>query len=143
MESQPLMKVADNRCCFICGPRNPIGLKVKPTRDAQTGTATLVVTIPTEFQGWEGIAHGGIIAALLDEVAAYAGMAVSTQIVTAELNVRYLKPVPTGKAVLVSAKVREVSRRSVWVDSLLELDGVALARAEARMMVLRTSPEAS
>jgi uncharacterized protein (TIGR00369 family) len=143
MDQQPLLKVADNRCCFICGPRNPIGLKVKPVRDAQAGTASLTVTIPAEFQGWEGIAHGGIVAALLDEVAAYAGMAVSTQIVTAELNVRYLKPVPTGVTISVNAKIRETLRRSVWVDAALEHDGVVLARAEARMMILKTPPAAS
>jgi uncharacterized protein (TIGR00369 family) len=143
MAEQPLLNVADNRCCFICGPRNPIGLKVKPVRDAQAGTASLAVTIPPEFQGWEGLAHGGIVAALLDEVAAYAGMAVSTQIVTAELNVRYLKPVPTGVSVAVNAKIREIVRRSVWVDAALEHDGVVLARAEARMMILKTPPQAS
>jgi uncharacterized protein (TIGR00369 family) len=137
------MKVSDNRRCFICGPHNPIGLKVKPTRDPQTATATLSAAIPAEFQGWEGIAHGGILAALLDEVAAYAGMAVSTQIVTAELNVRYLKPVPTGVTITVTAKVREMTRRTVWVDAALVHDGVVMARAEARLVILKDVSPAS
>ena len=91
------MQVTDNRCCFICGADNPIGLKTRPTRDETAGRAWLSVVIPEPFQGWAGVAHGGIIAALLDEVCAYAVMGVSKQVVTAELTVRYLKPVPLGR----------------------------------------------
>ena len=131
------MQVADNRCCFICGPSNPIGLKVKPCRDETTGRAWMTVVIPPEYQGWEGMAHGGIVAALLDEVSAYAGMSVSKQIVTAALNIRYLKPVPIGREVTVEAQVREQVRRSVMVEAVMTCQGVVLARAEGRMVVLK------
>ena len=131
------MQVADNRCCFICGPNNPIGLKVKPSRDETTGRAWLTVVIPPDYQGWEGIAHGGIVAALLDEVSAYAGMSVSKQIVTASLNIRYLKPVPIGRDVTVEAQVVEQVRRSVMVEAVLTCQGEVLARAEGRLVVLK------
>jgi uncharacterized protein (TIGR00369 family) len=134
------MQVADNRRCFICGPANPIGLKVKPCRDEQAGRAWLTVAIPPAYQGWEGIAHGGIVAALLDEVSAYAGMAVSMQIVTAELKIRYLKPVPTGREVTVEARVREQVRRSVTIEAVLTCQGEALARSVGRMVVLKSAP---
>ena len=131
------MQVSDNRCCFICGPQNPIGLKVKPSRDEAAGRAWLTVVIPADFQGWEGVAHGGIVAALLDEVSVYAGMGISKQIVTAELTTRYLKPVPTGREVLVEARVREQVRRSVKVDAQMSCEGEVLARSEARIVILR------
>jgi uncharacterized protein (TIGR00369 family) len=86
------------------------------------------------------VVHGGISAALLDEVAAYAAMGVSKQIVTAELNVRYLKPVPIGREIIVEATVRERVRRSIMVDAVMRCDGEVLTRAEARMVVLG-SPE--
>jgi len=133
------MKVSDNRCCFICGPGNPIGLKVKPSRDETTGRAWMTVVIPREYQGWEGIAHGGIVAALLDEVSAYATMSVSKQVVTGELTIRYLKPVPIGQEITVAAHVCEQVRRTVKVESIMTWQGETLARAEARMVVLRSS----
>ena len=131
------MQVSDNRCCFICGPANPIGLKVKPSRDEAAGRAWLTVVIPAEYQGWEGIAHGGIVAALLDEVSAYAGMGISRQIVTAELNIRYLKPVPTGQEVTIEARVREQVRRSVTVEATMACNGEVLARSTGRMVILK------
>lgn len=131
------MQVTDNRGCFICGVNNPIGLKTRPSRDEASGRATLTVVIPAEFQGWEGVVHGGITAALLDEVSAYAGMSVSKQIVTAELNIRYLKPVPIGREITIEAQVREQVRRSVLVDAVMTCAGEVLTRAEARMMVLK------
>jgi uncharacterized protein (TIGR00369 family) len=133
------MQVADNRGCFICGANNPIGLKTKPSRDEAAGRAWLSVTIPATFQGWEGVAHGGIIAALLDEVSAYAVMGVSKQVVTAELTIRYLKPVPIGREVTVSAQLRERIRRSITVDAQMTCQGETLARAEARMVMLKAA----
>ena len=135
------MQVTDNRCCFICGVNNPIGLKIRPSRDEAAGRAWLSVVIPEEFQGWAGVAHGGIIAALLDEVCAYAVMGVSKQIVTAELTIRYLKPVPVGREVTVAAELREQVRRAISVDAQLTCDGETLARAEARMVVLKAAGE--
>lgn len=133
------MQVTDNQGCFICGSGNPIGLKVKPCRDESAKRAWLTVTIPDEFQGWEGIAHGGIVAALLDEVSAYAGMSVSKQIVTGELTVRYLKPVPIGREITVTAHVREQVRRSIMVEAALTCQGEMLARSEAKMVILRSA----
>ena len=133
------MQVTDNRCCFICGVNNPIGLKTRPSRDEAAGRAWLSVVIPEEFQGWAGVAHGGIIAALLDEVCAYAVMGVSKQIVTAELKIRYLKPVPVGREVTVAAEVRDLVRRSIAVEASLSCAGEILVRAEARMVVLKAA----
>jgi uncharacterized protein (TIGR00369 family) len=129
------MQISDNRRCFICGPDNPIGLKVKPSRDESAGRAWLTVVIPPEYQGWEGIAHGGIVGALLDEVSVYAGLAVSKQIVTAELNIRYLKPVPVGEEVTIEAQVRERIRVSVIVDAQMTCQGMVMARAEGRLVI--------
>lgn len=131
------MQVTDNNHCFICGPGNPIGLKAKPTCDKAAERAWLTVVIPAHYQGWEGMAHGGIIAALLDEVSAYAAMSVTRQIVTGELKIRYLKPVPIGRELRAEAQVSEHIRRSIRVDAVLTCDGEILARSEAKMVVLR------
>ena len=136
------MEVSDNRRCIVCGPENPIGLKVRPQYDRESGRAWLTTTLPADFQGWAGVAHGGVIAALLDEVSAYAAMSESRQIVTAELTVRYLKPVPLERELFVEAQVRDRVRRSITVEAVMTCEGEAMARATARMVVLK-SPSAA
>lgn len=131
------MDVLDNQNCFVCGENNPVGLKtsIQVDRDAMSAQCTL--TIPTEYQGWEGMVHGGIISALLDEVAAYAGMIVAKTVVTGELKTRFRKPVPVGQQITVSAQVVKHSRRGVMVDAQLSIQDEILASAEAKMVVVR------
>lgn len=131
------MEVSDNRRCFICGPNNKIGLKIRPEYDWTAGRAWLKLVIPDDFQGWEGVVHGGMVAALFDEVSVYAAMAESRQVVTAELHTFYLKPVPTGENVMIEASVRNRSGRSIMVDATLVFNGKLLARSEARIVVLK------
>lgn len=133
------MQVSDNRRCFICGPANPIGLKARPSCDKAGGRSSMTVVIPPDYQGWEGIAHGGIVAALLDEVSAYAAMSVTRQLVTGELTIRYLKPVPIGRELSLEAHVKEQVRRTIRVEAFLVCDGEMLARSEARMVILRSA----
>ncbi len=49
-----------------------------------------------EFQGWEGIAHGGIVATILDEVMGWALAAADAWGYTAKLSIAYRRPVPVG-----------------------------------------------
>ncbi|OQY19952.1 MAG: thioesterase [Desulfobacteraceae bacterium 4572_35.1] len=82
--------------CFICGTENQFGLH---TRFYQTDEKeTVAVFTPRhEHQSYPGIAHGGISAALLDEVIGRAIMAYYDQNtfgVTIDLQLRYHKPVP-------------------------------------------------
>jgi len=104
--------------------------------DRETQSASCELVIPAEYQGWEGMVHGGIIAALLDEVCAYAGMTVSEQVVTGELKTRFRKPVPVERLVTVSAKVAKQARRTVMVEAQLAMDGRVLAGAEAKMVIV-------
>ncbi len=54
--------------CFVCGVSNPFGLHLRFFETAPD-EVTAYVTLPDHFQGYPGITHGGIIAAMLDEVA--------------------------------------------------------------------------
>ena len=85
--------------CFGCGHANPDGLQLK-FRQVADRTVELTVVVHPRFAGVPGVVHGGIQATLLDEVmgkAAYAAFPDSyeqTRFVTAELNVRYVRPAP-------------------------------------------------
>lgn len=131
------MDVNNDDYCFICGSRNPIGLNVKPRMDADGKRACFEVRLPNEYQGWQGMAHGGMIAALLDEVSAYAAMTVAEPIVTASLNVRYLKPVPVGELITARARVSMQKGRSIMTEAELLLGDQVMASAEGRLVVIK------
>ncbi|MCI0329677.1 MAG: PaaI family thioesterase [candidate division Zixibacteria bacterium] len=77
--------------CFVCGDKNPIGLAVR-FYEKDGGAAAEFV--PKEMvEGYKGLLHGGILASLLDEVMIKAVLVKNVYCVTAELLVRYKKPV--------------------------------------------------
>ena len=96
--------------CFGCGPQHDIGLRVR-TFSVDGGVLAPIV-IPRRFEGPPGAAHGGIVAAYLDEVLAGAAVSHTGRFyVTGELAVRYVKGTPIerpllgrGRAVLDSGK---------------------------------------
>ena len=88
--------VRDERTCFICGEKNPIGLKLRLRTDPERGESAADVTFPADFQGWSGIVHGGLVASVLDEALIYAAGAKGHTCVTGEISVRCGKPPRTG-----------------------------------------------
>jgi uncharacterized protein (TIGR00369 family) len=90
--------------CFGCSASHPHGLRLR-FRHTETGVVSLC-TVPAEFCSFDGMVHGGIITALLDEAAAWALMARHGRLgVTRELTSRFLKPVPTGTTVQLEARI--------------------------------------
>lgn len=127
------MQVVDDSCCFICGKKNPIGFKAEFTVDPQKRRAETRLQIGEEFQGWQGVTHGGIISALLDEICAQACMCCGLSVVTSEMKIRFRAPVPTGSVVTVIGEVIGERRRLVDVKGWLEIDGKIMAEAELTM----------
>ena len=54
----------DDRTCFICGEKNPIGLKLRLRTDPERGESAAEVTFRDDFQGWTKVVHGGLLAAV-------------------------------------------------------------------------------
>lgn len=129
--------VSNDNGCLICGRENPIGLQLRPVVDMHARRALLELSIPKHFQGWSGIAHGGILAALLDEVSIHACMGESDQLVTAGINVRYYRPVPLEQPVVVTAEVVEIKRRRFKVLAKLVCAGILCAEAETTVVNLK------
>jgi len=130
------METVEDGHCFVCGTLNPLGFKAVFQVDKEKGRATSRLVIPDGFQGWQNVVHGGIIATLLDEVAIYACRNIADQVVTAELNVRFRKPVTVGSEVTLMGEVVEQRKRVFTVRAQLELDGTVHAEADARIVRL-------
>ena len=128
--------IQDDRKCFVCGPDNPAGLHLNFT-ESEEGITTRMRFAP-HFQGWQGITHGGLVSTLLDEVMAKAVQARGFNGMTAEMNVRFRRPVPTEKEVVVSGRVTEQRGRLVFTEGeITDLDGNILASSQARFFVKR------
>jgi uncharacterized protein (TIGR00369 family) len=130
------MDVQEDGYCFVCGPENPVGIKAEFTLDPEAKSARCELTLPREFQGWEKVVHGGILSTLLDEAAIYACRTCGEGFVTAELQVRFRKPVAVGVPIVVSSRVVKEKRKILEVESRLEQDGKVCAEASARVFRL-------
>lgn len=131
----------NSRMCFICGVQNPAGLKVRFYEDGKT-TVRAEVVIPEVYQGYPGVAHGGVVAALLDEAAGRAVMIGAPErfMVTAQLKVRYHHPVPIGQTLLLVAHPLRVGTRLARARAeLRRSDGTLCAEAEA--ILVNVPPE--
>jgi acyl-coenzyme A thioesterase PaaI-like protein len=119
----------DDGNCFACGPANPIGMHVRFDRDGDGVIARL--TLAPEYQGWRGIAHGGIVMALLDEAMAHAAGFAGHRGVTASVKVRFRKPVPLERPIVVRGRVTWQRRNVLGVEGIVfDDDENVLARAE-------------
>ena len=97
-----------SRSCFVCGRENPVGLKVRWDQDPEAGEIRGTVTVPGHFNGYPGVTHGGIVAALLDETAGRTILmdgGFEDLMVTAKLEVVYRRPTPTGVPLLVVGRL--------------------------------------
>ena len=120
----------DDGRCFACGPESEIGLRMRFEREGDGVVARL--RLRPEFQGWKGIAHGGIAIALLDEAMAHAAGAAGHRGVTASLDARFRKPVPLDEPLVVFGRVT-AQRRNV-----LSLEG-RVSDAAGRTLVEGTA----
>jgi uncharacterized protein (TIGR00369 family) len=124
----------DDRVCFVCGEKNPLGLKLRLRTDPERGESASEVIFAEHFQGWAGIVHGGLIATVLDEAMIYAAGAKGLKCVTGEVTVRYVKPASTGVAYTLKGRFMEDKGRIVLAESvLLDGEGQELARASGKL----------
>jgi uncharacterized protein (TIGR00369 family) len=135
----PLPLEAD-RYCFVCGADNPEGLHCRFT--PSEGSAEARYVIRPEHQGYAGIAHGGILATLLDEAMVYAAVSLGRWTATAEMTVRYVHPAPTDQPLTITAEVTRHQRRLVECRAeIRDAAGRVLASATGKLIQSRELTE--
>lgn len=137
-----------SRGCVVCGSHNPIGLGLRFWRSGDRVFAR--ARPPAHFEGFDGVLHGGMVAALLDDALWYAVHAATGMVgMTVDLQVRFRKPARIGEDLTAAGRFA-ARRRSVAEASarLFGPDGEVLAEASGRFMpgrepLLRDGPGAS
>jgi acyl-coenzyme A thioesterase PaaI-like protein len=121
----------DDGNCFACGPDNPIGMRLHFDASPDGEGVVAGVTLASDYQGWRGIAHGGIVMALLDEAMAHAAGFAGHRGLTASVSVRFRKPVPLERPIEVRGRVTWRRRNVLGVQGdVFDDNGDLLARAE-------------
>ncbi|HTJ27400.1 MAG TPA: PaaI family thioesterase [Candidatus Limnocylindria bacterium] len=120
----------DDGRCFACGPFNAEGMHLRFAPDGETGVRA-EITLPPRFQGWQGVAHGGIVMMLLDEAMAHACGLAGERGMTAAMEMRFRAPVPLGTPLIVTGTVKWRRRKVLALEATVALrDGTVLASGE-------------
>ncbi|MFH1474900.1 MAG: PaaI family thioesterase [Chloroflexota bacterium] len=117
--------------CFACGTLNAHGLHL--VLHVAADTCWTELTLLPDFCGWEGIAHGGIVATILDEVMGWALASADAWGYTAKMSIEYRRPVPVGARIRGEGRVVERRRRLLTTSARLidPATGEVYATAEA------------
>ncbi len=129
------LNLIDNDHCFVCGPRNKGGLHIPVKKHVEGHTCSFTWAPGPAYQSYAGIVHGGILCTLLDEAMGYAvmGSRHDLMVVTADMQIRYLKPTPVGVPLKFAATLVGQRKNMYFARSSVILpDGTVLAEAEGR-----------
>ena len=126
----------NSRSCFVCGEENIAGLQLRFF--VEDGKVKTLFQPKPHHCGYHNVLHGGVVAALLDETIAWAAnRALARMTVTAELRIRYRKPVPGDREMLVTAEITKSNRRMAYGSgAITDHTGEKYAVAEGSFLPL-------
>lgn len=91
-----------------------------------------------DYQGSWGVAHGGIVAVLVDEAMGKLARFHQAKAVTAELHIQYLRPTPVDQEIVVeAAEIQREGRNLFQRAEIRSPDGEVLVRAEGRFVIIQ------
>ena len=137
-----LNDTSDYQRCFVCGQRNPFGLRLVFRVEEKSIVADFQPR--EEHQGFPGIVHGGIVAAVLDEALGRTSLLGNNLewTMTGRLELRYRRSVPYGPLLRVRAMLETERRRVLQARGVLTLaDNEQVVLAEATGTFLPLAPQ--
>jgi acyl-coenzyme A thioesterase PaaI-like protein len=104
--------------CIVCGPDHPHGLRIGFDADPG-GRAEADWTPTSDWEGYAGVIHGGIVSTVLDEAMSKAVAATGALAVTGELRVRYHAHVESGSTYRIRGWIVERKKRLFRTEATL------------------------
>jgi acyl-coenzyme A thioesterase PaaI-like protein len=126
-------KQPNSEMCFVCGRSNPVGLYMQFFDDGELAVVS-DYTVPSHYQGYPGIVHGGVVAAMLDEVVARVSMIGDHHhfMMSVRLEILYRQPVPVETPLRVLGRILRLRGRLGKAEGRILLPDGTVA-AESRM----------
>jgi acyl-coenzyme A thioesterase PaaI-like protein len=131
-------KLPNSRFCFACGLENDRGLKLT-FYDNGDGAAVGSYSIPKEFESYPGVAHGGIVATILDEALIRALILKDHNrlFFTAKLTTRIRRHVPVESELKIKAWILSDRGQTAEAEAkIFNNSGTILAEARGLMMAV-------
>ena len=128
----------ENNNCFVCGPSNPIGLRIKFRIDGDVCRGDFT---PGEHHvGYNNITHGGIIFSLLDDVMANWLFLKNEIAQTAKRELRYRRPLPINETVLLEGRLIKRKGQVAVMHGLIihKKAQYMVAESNAKFMVIKS-----
>jgi uncharacterized protein (TIGR00369 family) len=135
-------KQPNSKYCFVCGLENEFGLKSK-FYEMENGELIATFIPAEEHQSYPGRLHGGVSAAILDE--AIGRLTINHKGsglwgVTLEFSMKFRKPVPLDKEVLVRARITSENKRTFEGTAEIVLaDGTVAVEGKGRYLKMSIS----
>jgi len=117
-----------HRRCVACSPAGVLGVRCAVEPD---GSVIAAFQPAGWMAGYNGLLHGGIVAAVLDAAATQCLFARGVEGVTAILRIRYRRPAPVDRGYTVDARLDGKSGSRFRLNTELRLDDAVVADAEA------------
>lgn len=121
-----LKPLPEHGSCFVCGTQNHKSIGVTWYYD-ENNEIYCDTVLSVEQQGPPEHAHGGASAALLDEAMGFAAWVTGYKIVSANLNINFLKPVPLGMPLKIHAKIIRKEGKKIFAKSEIILEDSSIA----------------
>lgn len=122
--------------CFGCSPNNEKGLQLKFELE---GEEVVAIWSPHKWaEGFRNVLHGGIQAALLDELCSWVVQSLCKTVgVTTSMEISYRKAVLISEGeITLRAKLVEQNSRMAFVEGkLLSSDGTVCATAKCKFFL--------
>ena len=129
-----MKQLSDNQKCYVCGRENPAGLGVKFDISAESRSIRGKFIPKEVHQGYEGIIHGGILSALLDEAMVKLAFSLGMPAVTAEISVKFESPASPGDELSISGKIVHETRRLIQAEAKIERGQILIAKATGKLL---------
>lgn len=133
-------KQTNSKMCLICGLENNLGLKAD-FYNMEDGSVGSIFTFKSHHQSYPGRVHGGMISALLDELAGRVIWVENPELfgVTATMTVKFRKPVPYDKKLYGKGEmIKRNGRLFTATAKLMDESKTVLAEVEGTYMILPT-----
>lgn len=121
--------------CVVSGDANPMGLDIQFFREGEEAVSHAL--LGPAFEGAPNRAHGGVVAAVFDDLMGFVLTIHESPAYTAELKVRYKRPTPVGEEIEFRARLVDRNGRRLHIEAeATDAAGTKIATAEGLFITI-------